>query len=98
MQMRWSESIQKDYFSSSVRGKFQTNLITSKVKRIGFTMAQAINTIDAMKECCLLCLAKPQTNHEVWEGIKVDSGTWEELNIKTVLEKHFWSLVSINPV
>ena len=57
------------------------------------------NTTDTMEDCCLLCLEVKQSNEEFWNGIKVDSKTWQELNIKkAVLDKHFWPLVSINPI
>ncbi|TMW40184.1 hypothetical protein DOY81_014737, partial [Sarcophaga bullata] len=47
-----------------------------------------------MEDFCLLCL-EVQGNEEFWDGIKADTRTWQELNIKTVLEKHFWPLNEI---
>ncbi|TMW40811.1 hypothetical protein DOY81_014106, partial [Sarcophaga bullata] len=87
--------LKKDYFSSSIKLKIQPNLITSKVKSIGFTLVQVINTTDAMEDSCLLCLEVQKNNEEFWDGIKANTRTWQELNIKTVLEKHFWPLNEI---
>lgn len=43
-------------------------------------------------EGCLLCL---EIDKDFVECIKVDSTQWQELNIKTLIEKHLWIMVSV---
>lgn len=43
-------------------------------------------------ESCLLCL---DINKDILDSIKYNSSQWQELNIAKIIEKHFWSLVSI---
>ncbi|TMW40813.1 hypothetical protein DOY81_014108 [Sarcophaga bullata] len=45
-----------------------------------------------MMDTCLLCL---ELNKDILKVIKADSTKWQELNIKQVVENHFWPLNAV---